>query len=36
VSVPTLVMTLEGQPANQFFTPYQPQPGTIGAAPVVA
>lgn len=31
MSVPALVMTLEGAPANQFFTPYVPEPGTIGA-----
>lgn len=31
VSVPALVMTREGAPANQFFTPYVPEPGTIGA-----
>lgn len=29
MSVPALVMTLEGAPANQFFTPYQPEPGTL-------
>ncbi|MFW0790419.1 DUF664 domain-containing protein [Gordonia sp. CPCC 205333] len=31
MSVPALVMTLEGAPANQFFTPYVPEPATIGA-----
>ena len=31
MSVPALVMTIEGAPANQFFTPYEPTPGTIGA-----
>lgn len=31
MSVPALVMTLEGTPANDFFQPYVPQPGTIGA-----
>ncbi|GAB18287.1 hypothetical protein GOEFS_050_00650 [Gordonia effusa NBRC 100432] len=31
MSVPALVMTLEGAPANQFFTPYVPPPATIGA-----
>lgn len=31
MSVPALVMTLEGVPANQFFTPYEPAAGTIGA-----
>lgn len=31
-SVPSLVMTLEGAPANQFFRPFVPRPGTIGAA----
>lgn len=35
ISVPALVMTLEGVPANQFFAPYQPQPGTIGVDWVV-
>ena len=29
LSVPTLVMTLEGVPANPFFQPYEPAPGTI-------
>ncbi|UOQ58647.1 DinB family protein [Leucobacter allii] len=29
VAVPTLVLTLEGAPANQFFTPFAPEPGTI-------
>jgi hypothetical protein len=31
VSVPQLVLTLEGAPANDFFQPYVPTPGTIGA-----
>lgn len=31
MSVPALVMTLEGVPANQFFQPYEPAAGTIGA-----
>ncbi|NMN99982.1 DinB family protein [Gordonia sp. TBRC 11910] len=31
MSVPALVMTLEGAPANQFFTPYVAASGTIGA-----
>lgn len=31
VAVPTLVMSLAGVPANQFFEPYRPEPGTIGA-----
>lgn len=31
MSVPALVMTLEGAPANQFFTPYVAAAGTIGA-----
>jgi hypothetical protein len=30
-AVPTLVMTLEGAPANQYFQPFEPAPGTIGA-----
>jgi hypothetical protein len=30
-AVPALMMTLEGVPANAFFTPYVPAPGTIGA-----
>ncbi|HEU5485376.1 MAG TPA: DUF664 domain-containing protein, partial [Microlunatus sp.] len=29
--VPGLQLSLEGMPANQFFTPYVPSPGTIGA-----
>jgi uncharacterized damage-inducible protein DinB len=28
--VPALVMTEEGRPANDFFTPYAPAPGTLG------
>jgi hypothetical protein len=32
VSVPSLVLTLEGAPANAFFQPYVPAPGTIGAS----
>lgn len=32
VMVPMLQLTVEGMPANQFFQPYQPAPGTIGAA----
>lgn len=31
VAVPALQMTLEGSPANQFFTPYVAATGTIGA-----
>jgi hypothetical protein len=31
VAVPTLVLTLEGMPANDFFQPYVPAPGTIGS-----
>lgn len=31
VAVPALVMTIEGVPANAFFRPYVPAPGTIGA-----
>ncbi|HEY5845171.1 MAG TPA: DinB family protein [Microlunatus sp.] len=31
VAVPSLVMTLEGMPANDFFQPYVPAPGTIGS-----
>lgn len=30
-AVPTLVLTLAGAPANPFFEPYVPAPGTIGA-----
>lgn len=29
VAVPTLVLTLEGASANDFFQPYQPAPGTL-------
>jgi len=32
LAVPALVMTVEGAAPNQFFTPYVPRPGTIGAA----
>lgn len=31
MAVPALVMTVEGRPANDFFQPYEPAPGTIGA-----
>ncbi|HWA66489.1 MAG TPA: DinB family protein [Mycobacteriales bacterium] len=31
-SIPALVLTVEGAPANDFFQPYSPAPGTIGAA----
>jgi len=31
-AVPALMMTLEGVPANAFFTPYVSAPGTLGAA----
>jgi hypothetical protein len=31
LSVQTLQLTLGGQPANNFFQPYVPAPGTIGA-----
>jgi hypothetical protein len=27
--VPTLVLTLDGASANDFFQPYQPAPGTL-------
>ena len=30
--VPNLQMTIEGVPANDFFTPYEPAPGTLGAS----
>lgn len=30
MAIPRLVMTLEGVPANDFFQPFQPPPGTIG------
>ena len=29
VAVPSLVMTLAGAPANDFFRPYEPAPGTL-------
>jgi len=32
MSVPALVMTLAGAPANPFFTPYEPAPGTLLAS----
>ena len=31
VSVPRIVLSLEGAPANEFFEPYVPAAGTIGA-----
>lgn len=31
MSTQTLQLTVEGQPANDFFQPYVPAPGTIGA-----
>jgi hypothetical protein len=31
LALPALVMTEEGRPANAFFEPYLPAPGTIGA-----
>ena len=31
VAVPSLVLTLEGMPANDFFQPYVPAPGSIGS-----
>jgi hypothetical protein len=31
VSIATIVMSMAGMPANDFFTPYEPPPGTIGA-----
>ena len=31
VSVPAIVLSEAGAPANDFFQPYVPQPGTIGA-----
>ena len=31
VSVPALVLTEDGAPPNDFFTPYVPAPGTLGA-----
>jgi hypothetical protein len=31
VSVPALVLTEEGAPPNDFFAPYVPAPGTLGA-----
>lgn len=30
-AVPALVLTVEGAPANPFFTPFEAAPGTIGA-----
>lgn len=35
VAVPSLVMSLAGVPANDFFEPYRPEPGTIGSGWVV-
>lgn len=31
VAVPAIVLSQAGAPANDFFQPYVPQPGTIGA-----
>jgi len=31
LAVPALVLSAEGAPANPFFTPFEPAPGTIGA-----
>lgn len=31
IAIPALVLTLEGASANDFFQPYSPDPGTIGA-----
>lgn len=31
MAIPALVMSIEGMPASQFFQPYEPGPGTIGA-----
>ena len=31
MAIPVLVMSIEGMPASQFFQPYVPAPGTIGA-----
>lgn len=31
MAVPALALSVEGTPASDFFQPYQPQPGTIGA-----
>jgi hypothetical protein len=33
VAVPALVLTEEGVPSNDFFTPYVPAPGTVGGPP---
>lgn len=32
MAIPALVMSIDGMPASQFFQPYEPAPGTIGAA----
>lgn len=32
MAIPALVMSIEGVRASQFFQPYQPAPGTVGAA----
>src|SRR3954447_10110338 len=32
ICVPAIVLTIEGMPASDFFEPYVPAPGTIGAA----
>ena len=31
ISVPAIVLTLDGMPASDYFAPYIPAPGTIGA-----
>jgi hypothetical protein len=33
VSVPQIVISQAGAPANDFFQPYVPAPGTIGGPP---
>lgn len=32
MAIPALVLSVEGTPASDFFQPYQPAPGTIGAS----
>jgi Protein of unknown function (DUF664) len=32
LAVPALVLTVDGAQANEYFQPFEPQPGTIGAS----
>jgi hypothetical protein len=32
ISVPAIMLTADGMPASEYFAPYVPEPGTLGAA----